>query len=109
MAVSRYHASSSLPEEEEEESGCESESDELESVAVLLSCAPVSVPSFPSAPSLVCGSVLSDILAGFFSLKNASMGRSKPSKDQKIHKRIVTLTLHETVKLTVNGTTVKPV
>ena len=82
LTVSCSHSSSSLLEEEEE-SGYGFESDELESASVLLSPVPVSGLTLPSAPSPVGGPVLPEVPGGLSSLKNASTGRSKPSKGQK--------------------------
>ena len=77
------HASSPLLEDEEEFE-CEFESDKLESVSALLPPVPVSMPPFPCAASAVSTSVLLEDPACLSSLKNASIGRSNPIKDQRM-------------------------
>ena len=77
------HYSSSLLLEDEFEFECEFESDKLESVSALLPPVPVSVSAFPCAPSAACAPVLSWDPACLSSLKNASIGRSNPTKEQK--------------------------
>ena len=82
MYVTLHYCSSSLLEDEFEFE-CEFESDKLESVSALLPPVPVSMSTFPCAPSTARAPVLSEDSACLSSLKNASIGRSNPTKEQK--------------------------
>ena len=82
MYVTLHYCSSSLLEDEFELE-CEFEFDKLESVSALLPPVPVSVPTFPCAPSAAFAPVFSEDPACLSSLKNASIGRSNPTIEQK--------------------------